>query len=380
MIVFKKRVDAVFLENDVWPELDFASNKHEIKFSGDSFNEKLEKCNGLLPKTLFGMSLNFLELSNSTLNVIPSEIGDLNVLTNLVLRSNHLTNLPSSVGRLTKLKYLDFSNNQIVEIPNELGSCLELQTLNAAHNKISELPSDFTNLIHLAHLDLSFNEFSTFPVSICDENLQHLAEINLKSNKIQTISTEISRISSLKILNLADNCVDVVPGELGDCQKLKEIYLENNKLKDKRLSKLILQCQQKSILDYIRKNCPKLKPAADKSQKTKNDVKDVKKKKDKQRKTSESVETETVKDKIIILPSSEDFKITVSELVVDVRPFILCCVLKNLNFSDGKNLKKFIALQVYYQILSILNGFFIKILEFRARFMMRNARNEWLPQ
>lgn len=287
-----------------------------------------------------------MELSDSILSEIPSEIGNFKVLTNLVLRSNRLKSLPAAIGQLTKLKYLNVSYNEIAEIPLEFYSCVDLQTFNASHNKISEFPSDFSNLIHLAHLDVSFNEFVSFPESICVESCQHLAEINFKSNKIPNIPIEIRRLSALKILDLTDNCVEIVPGELGECQKLKDLFLENNKLKDKRLAKLISQCQQKAILDYVRKNCPKM--AVSKLGSTKDGQKQKASKPAKnESKSNVDGEKESSKDKIIILPCSEELKITmVSDALSDVRPFLLCCILKNLHFADSKTLKKFIALQV----------------------------------
>merc|ERR1712013_41727 len=48
-----------------------------------------------------------------------------------------------------------------------------------------------------------------------------------------------------------------VPGELGDCIKLKELSLVENPLSDTRLKKMAAQKGTKSVLDYIRANCPK---------------------------------------------------------------------------------------------------------------------------
>ena len=64
-----------------------------------------------------------------------------------------------------------------------------------------------------------------------------------------------------------------VPGELGDCIKLKELSLVENPLSDtrwgrhltcikstlnRRLKKMAAQKGTKSVLDYIRANCPKV--------------------------------------------------------------------------------------------------------------------------
>jgi len=53
-------------------------------------------------------------------------------------------------------------------------------------------------------------------------------------------------------MDLSENCITCVPGQLGDCSKLKELNLKGNKLADRKLLKLIDQGKQKSIVDYIK--------------------------------------------------------------------------------------------------------------------------------
>ena len=48
--------------------------------------------------------LNFLEMSNSHLNVLPNTLGKLVQLTSLVLKGNKLTSLPESLNSLTKVR------------------------------------------------------------------------------------------------------------------------------------------------------------------------------------------------------------------------------------------------------------------------------------
>lgn len=100
-----------------------------------------------------------------------------------------------------------------------------------------------------------------FPSAICHENLKtHLAEIYAKNNMIKDIPPSISALSALKVLDLTENKVDQVPGELGDCNRLKEVYLKGNKLADRKLLKLVEQAKMKQILDYVRSNCQKSNP------------------------------------------------------------------------------------------------------------------------
>ena len=53
-------------------------------------------------------------------------------------------------------------------------------------------------------------------------------------------------------LDLSNNQLSEVPAELADCPRLKDINLRGNKLKDRRLEKMVGSCQTKSILEYLR--------------------------------------------------------------------------------------------------------------------------------
>uniref|UniRef100_A0A9L0RAJ9 Centrosomal protein of 104 kDa n=1 Tax=Equus caballus TaxID=9796 RepID=A0A9L0RAJ9_HORSE len=53
-------------------------------------------------------------------------------------------------------------------------------------------------------------------------------------------------------LDLSNNQLSEIPAELADCPKLKEINFRGNKLKDRRLEKMVSGCQTRSILEYLR--------------------------------------------------------------------------------------------------------------------------------
>lgn len=129
----------------------------------------------------------------------------------------------------------------------------------------------------------------------------------------------------------------VVPGELADCGKLKEVDLKGNKLADKRLLKLVNQCHSKQVLDYVRQHCSrsKLSTEANKSRKG--------------RKTSKCSESETTMDGLMyrlkVLRMADDTPvIETTEHVKRVRPYIAACIVKNMKFTD-ESFKKFIQLQ-----------------------------------
>jgi Leucine-rich repeat (LRR) protein len=72
----------------------------------------------------------------------------------------------------------------------------------------------------LSILDLSGNQFEEFP-DICYPDLVHLAEVKLNGNKLKEVPPAVKELNSLKVLDLGDNGLTSVPGEIADINKLK---------------------------------------------------------------------------------------------------------------------------------------------------------------
>lgn len=187
-----------------WEEVDQAlkENRHELVIHGPKISNKISKY-GIDPKLFTVLSLNYLNITNTCLVNIPSELGNLQNLTNLVLHSNSISSLPDNISKLTKLKVLDCSRNQLKSLPEDIDNLPQLTTLNLSANLLQSLPIQKNNL-KLSILDLSHNEFSEFP-DICYPELGHLAELKLNDNKIEEIPSNISVLTSLKLLDLGNN-------------------------------------------------------------------------------------------------------------------------------------------------------------------------------
>ncbi|XP_076643623.1 leucine-rich repeat-containing protein 47 [Halictus rubicundus] len=315
-----------------------AENKHELVLSGPAISELIEEEG--LDKSLFNLQhLNFLNISNTCLDEIPEDIEKLQNLTTLVLHSNQISKLPGTIDKLEKLKVFDCSRNKLPSLPDQLGNLPQLTTLNLSSNILVSLPSQAAN-VKLSVLNLSNNKFENFP-DICYPELIHLSEIYVNGNQIKDIPVTISQLPSLKILNVADNSISVVPGEIADCYKLKELYLKGNNLTDKRLSKLIDQCRTKQVIDYVRQHCPKTTNSAASNAKTKRGKK--------AQKSSESEnivkEINNLSHKLKVLKTTDDTPvIKITKEVKSVRPYIAACIIKNMKFTDD-SFKKFIQLQ-----------------------------------
>ncbi|KAG8568707.1 hypothetical protein GDO81_014115 [Engystomops pustulosus] len=337
-----------------WPEVERAEKekRRELVLQGE--DERLRQSDGHLPASLFSLTLlNYLEVSGcSELREVPPDLGRLCHLQSLILCRNKLRSLPRILEQLRSLKVLDVSGNELEELPAELCHLPELCTLNVSCNRLRELPSGLERCTKLAVLNLSRNMISSLPAGLLSPQLSLLASIYASDNLIQELGGEISLLAALKSLDLSNNQLSEIPYELADCTKLKDINFKGNKLKDKRLEKMVNGCQTKSILDYLRvggrgwsKGKAKTEGAA------KEDVKDKKKKKQGKQKNGDE-EDEDVEDvnrmMLRILHISENhtaLTVTVSASVKDVRQYIVCCVVKGMNLNRGNALKRFLTAQ-----------------------------------
>ncbi|KAJ8676424.1 hypothetical protein QAD02_012211 [Eretmocerus hayati] len=327
--------------SDTWFEITqvVRENRHELVLSGADISEKISR-SGLDPALFELNGINYLNISETCLEDVPENIEKLQNLTNLVLHSNAIKKLPNSIKSLSKLKVFDCSRNKLEELPSGFDSLPQLMTLNLGSNLLCDLPSQLANN-KLCNVDLSHNKFEVFP-DLCYAELTHLAEIRVNDNLIKEIPPNLNVLPALKLLDLGNNKISVVPGELADCAKLKELNLKGNKLADKRLLKLVDQCRTKQVLDYVHQHCPKLGNASSGP-----GGKSKKNKKGKKNSESENVDAELEKNthKLHVLKVSDSLPvIKVSDDVKKVRPFILGCIVKNLKFTE-ESFRKFIQLQ-----------------------------------
>jgi len=144
-------------------------------------------------------------------STIPTTIGLLTALTNLVLQFNFLKGpLPSQLGLLTNLKTLYIANNAELDgsIPSQLAQLGSLKVMNLGSNALTgAVPSEIFSMNSLETLVLNKN---------------HLTG---------TIPTEVGNAASLKVLSLSDNqLTGSVPEEIGHMNRLATCWLQNNQL------------------------------------------------------------------------------------------------------------------------------------------------------
>ena len=179
---------------------------------------------------LTSLNLAYNELSGP----IPSEFGDLNELTELILTSNNLNgSIPNELGNLIQLQSLRLDRNQLSgPIPSELGNLIQLTFLVLFSNELSgSIPSELGNLIQLTILWLDNNQLSG-PIPSELGMLSELRHLELFNNQLSgPIPSELGMLSKLRELDLSDNQLSgPIPSELGMLSKLRDLYLSDNQL------------------------------------------------------------------------------------------------------------------------------------------------------
>lgn len=154
------------------------------------------------------------------------------------------------------------------------------------------------------------------------------------------------------MLDLSNNKLSEIPSELSDCSKLKEINFRGNKLSDKRLEKMVNGCQTKSILDYLRgKGKGRQAEAGGEADKGKKQQPHKKKKEKAEDKQDEVAELNKVVVRVVHASDAPAaLTVQVSAEVKDVRPYLVCCVVRGMHLKPGNALKRFLVAQVSLRV------------------------------
>ncbi|KAM4570546.1 leucine-rich repeat-containing protein 47 [Fundulus diaphanus] len=332
-----------------WPEVDKAAaeRRRELVLQGSGVDKRISSCGGL-PSSLYGLQLlNYLEVSQCpSLTEIHGQIQHLTNLQSLVLCRNKLASVPDVLGALKSLKVLDLSGNSLKDLPQGITQLKELNTLNVSCNCLESLPDGLSQCTKLSTINVSKNHITAFPPDLFSERLDLLSALVASDNSILELRGDIHKLSALKVLDVSNNKLSEIPSDLSDCPKLKEINFKGNKLSDKRLEKMVNGCQTKSILEYLRgkgrgRQCEE-GGDADKKKKQQQ-----RKKKGKAAEEPDEVE-ELDKMVVRVLHVSEAptaLTVKVSAEVKDVRPYLVCCLVRGMNLKAGNALKRFLIAQ-----------------------------------
>ncbi|XP_042518655.1 probable leucine-rich repeat receptor-like protein kinase At1g35710 [Macadamia integrifolia] len=159
---------------------------------------------------------------------IPTQIGNLNNLTELDLSYNEFTgSIPSQIWNLRNLERLELGSNLLSgSIPTQIGTLRNLSELDLSHN---EFTGSIPDLGWLTLLNLSYNKLSgSIPAQI--GSLRNLSELHLSNNEFTgSIPIEIGDLGWLTLLDLSYNKLSgSIPTQIGSLRNLSELDLSHN--------------------------------------------------------------------------------------------------------------------------------------------------------
>uniref|UniRef100_F6SC49 Leucine rich repeat containing 47 n=1 Tax=Ornithorhynchus anatinus TaxID=9258 RepID=F6SC49_ORNAN len=348
-------------EEGEWAEVERAARegRRELVLTGPGLEARVRAAGGRLPPGVLALGrLRALEVSGcgALREPGPGLAPGLPQLQSLVLRRNGLgPDLGCGLGPLPALRLLDLSANALEALPAGRGLPVlpQLSGLDLSHNRLGELPADLPRCApRLQTLRLAGNRLVRLPDAFfCPGALPLLSHLDANHNLLRSLGPGVAHLVALKKLDLSNNELTEIPEELADCPKLKEINFKENKLKDKRLEKMVNGCQTKSILDYLRvggRGGGKGKGKPDQSVKEEARKKKREKKQRKESGEGEEELEEVQKLLIRILHVSENpapVTVKVSAEVKDVRPYIVCAVVRGMHLEPGNALKRFLSAQ-----------------------------------
>ena len=196
------------------------------------------------------------------------KIGTDQKITGLRFKSiNKKLKIPVEVHKLSSLQVAIFSKLRGVVFPDTISVMPVLKRLVLTDVKLSDLPSWLTTarLECLEHLDLSDNRITQIPKGI--SNLSALKELILTSNKINTLSKDLSRCQKLIKLDLSNNQLSKLPKWIGQLKNLESLHLLGNTLTFvpdtisllPKLRRLAIEVERQETLPKGLKQLPNLK-------------------------------------------------------------------------------------------------------------------------
>jgi len=175
------------------------------------------------------LNLQTLILSNTSLNILPKNIGFLQKLQYFDLSGCvSLCELPISFGNLSALLFLNLAScHELHTLPKSFGDLHRLQFLNLSDcYKLQSLPESCFQLHVLTHLDLS-DCYNLEELPDWIDKLSKLEYLNMTScSKVQILPDSLCKLVMLKHLNLSF-CVKLehLPSSIGDL-RLQSLDIE----------------------------------------------------------------------------------------------------------------------------------------------------------
>jgi ankyrin repeat protein len=146
----------------------------------------------------------------------------------LILKERNIKSLTkiSLNGISERILHLDLRNNQIRYLENSLiPNLTHLRSLDLRCNKLEVLSEQISYLIHLKTLKLDHNLLTALPLEVFK---LPLSTLTISDNSLFAIPSQIRKLKSLCVLSVSENQIKSLPAEIGDLELLKILHIHNN--------------------------------------------------------------------------------------------------------------------------------------------------------
>ncbi|XP_066267700.1 malignant fibrous histiocytoma-amplified sequence 1 homolog [Branchiostoma lanceolatum] len=178
-------------------------------------------------------NMEYIDLSNNAISVVPAALLLLTRLKVLLLSSNEIEKLPADLDLndlSPTLCVIDLSDNKLDDLPLALCFLRSLKKLDLKQNKISVISENVKSCKSLAFLDVSHNKLKEIPSHVI--GLPKLVEIRASNNQINSVSSlQRDELSMMEVVALAENGLSHFPVALIQMEKLKKVDLRSNEIK-----------------------------------------------------------------------------------------------------------------------------------------------------
>jgi Leucine-rich repeat (LRR) protein len=200
-----------------------------------SIKSRLKVQNKKVPmasKDEFLAGINYLDLSECNLSIVPEFIKDMGNLKFLDLSDNFVHGVIGSDLFPSSLVTLNLSNNELkgFELKDDtLGATRSLKYLYLVQNKIRAMPKGLDLAISLIELNLSENKIDSLGDLVTPPALLTL---DVSSNDLVDIANTKNDFGSCVTLNFSKNKIREVPSGLFKSRSLRYLDLADNDIED----------------------------------------------------------------------------------------------------------------------------------------------------
>ncbi|PWA73768.1 disease resistance protein (TIR-NBS-LRR class) [Artemisia annua] len=162
----------------------------------------------------------------------PKDLGQLECLEELYVRSKKIKYLPDSICMLKRLKSIDVRDCSCLrKLPEGIGQLESLERLDLTATMIKHLPDSICELKHLTHLILHHcTLLEKLPENL--GQLECLEELYVWSMKIEYLPDSICMLKRLKSLDVGNCfCLGKLPEDIGQLESLERLILSYTKIK-----------------------------------------------------------------------------------------------------------------------------------------------------